>query len=1474
MNTPPDQTIVDNPAPAGDPNRMGIELGKKPQSIDLNRFIFEQASDCILFLRCETGQVVDSNRAAQATYGYSWDELAALTIVDLCAPGSAQEFEAGLRKSNSGETCFHAIQRRKDATSFEVEVRASIVIFKDEQVYSTFIREVSSAQQIADQLRETEAGCRRLFEDSQLGIFRTSLAGKVLAGNPAAARMFGYASSEDMIAGVSDVAQDLYADPQDRLEVIRRLRETNTPQSIEVAFRRKDGTTFIGNLHFRAVMDDHGQVLFFEGIVEDITERRQAEVLMMESKERYRALFEDSPVALLELDLTGLFAFLDTLPTRGVVDLKEYLGAHPETMVACVRGILLTDANRAAIQMFGALRKEEVLGAPLVFDQSTFSAYRTSTLALACGESRFETESILLRMDGKPVDVILSWMVAGRNGNQPVKALVSILNVTQRKSAERALRESEERYRQLVELSPDAILIQSQGRYTFVNDAGCKLFGADCRDQILGRPVIELIHPDDQSIVRERIRLINENHIGVPPVEEKYLRLDGSAVDVEVLSTPFTYNDQPGGLVIARDITERKRAQAALRDSEERYRHLVEVAPDAILICEQEKITFVNPAGLRLLGATYRDQILGRQLYEIFQPTTSQDLKRRMEAVFFASAPVPMFEENVVRLDSVLVDVEVVITPIADHGDPSIQMMLHDTSRRKQIEKALRESEERFRTLFDESPVPIFEEDFSGVRMEIQHLCQGSLDCRGYFTAHPEDVPKCLRLTRILNVNQAAVVTYHAKSQEELAHNFSRIVGDANSVFHLETLLAISEGRTQFEIEIVNNTLTGEEIFVVLKWVVVSGCETNYERVLVSATDITARRRAEETLLQYRDHLEELVDERTSKLTQSEASLRKFAKEISDLYDNAPCGYHSLDRNGTFVRINDTELKWLGYSREEILGQKKMSDLLTTKDAVRFAQEFPQFIDQGFIQNIEAEMIRKDGSLFPVMISATALYDENGNFVMSRDTFVDNTEHKRAEAALRESKEAAESANRAKSAFLANMSHEIRTPMNAILGFTQLMLRDPNLPARQLQHLQTIHRSGEHLLGLINDILEMSKIEANRITLNPTTFDLPAMVHDLEAIFRLRIENQQLQFLVEVDPQLPQYVVSDEQKLRQVFTNLLGNAAKFTQQGGICWRIEVQKDDQESFHLVSEIEDTGPGIAPKEMTTLFTPFGQTSSGIKTGGGTGLGLVISRKIAQLMDGEITAQSELGKGSIFHLDVKIDPGKAGDVTNTPIHQTVRKLKAGQDPYRLLVVDDQEENRILLMELLGAVGFVVREATNGQEAVQCFQEWSPHLILMDMRMPDMDGYEATRKIRALENGHHTPIIAVTASAFSNDKKRILRSGFDGYVRKPYRESELFQSIQHCLGVEYEYALSEPEPVPSETEQFPTLPQVFLDLPSELSSQIRDAVISANLDQLLGLIDQVAEHSPQNAGQLRQMAENYQYDEILARIDGKNTI
>lgn len=461
---------------------------------------------------------------------------------------------------------------------------------------------------------------------------------------------------------------------------------------------------------------------------------------------------------------------------------------------------------------------------------------------------------------------------------------------------------------------------------------------------------------------------------------------------------------------------------------------------------------------------------------------------------------------------------------------------------------------------------------------------------------------------------------------------------------------------------------------------------------------------------------------------------------------------------------------------------------------------------------------------------------------------------------LERAKEAAEAANRAKSIFLANMSHELRTPLNAVLGFSELLGRDLSLSGEQKIHLQTIHRSGDYLLNLINDILDVAKIEAGRVGVDPQPFHLDAMIADVVAMLRIRAEEKGLTLDVDRSSRFPACIVGDEGKLRQILINLLSNAVKATRKGRITLRLTL---DEENI-LVMEVEDTGIGIAPEDHVRIFSPFTQVEGEAKKQG-TGLGLAITREYVRLMGGRIFLNSTPGLGSTFRVEIpveSVDPELIGSRIQA-VHP-VTGLAPGQPAWKILVIEDQRDNQILLVQLLTQAGFTVQLAENGREGVEVFDRWQPHLIWMDRRMPVMDGIETTRIIRGREGGTTVKIAAVTASTFREEDEELIAAGFDAIVHKPYRAEQIFQCMEQLLP-----ALRLLRDEEADALKLELSPEALTDIPRGTCKELARALLILDEQRVMHLIDRIGEQKPELAAILRKRALNFDFESLLILLE-----
>lgn len=456
-------------------------------------------------------------------------------------------------------------------------------------------------------------------------------------------------------------------------------------------------------------------------------------------------------------------------------------------------------------------------------------------------------------------------------------------------------------------------------------------------------------------------------------------------------------------------------------------------------------------------------------------------------------------------------------------------------------------------------------------------------------------------------------------------------------------------------------------------------------------------------------------------------------------------------------------------------------------------------------------------------------------------------------------KRKAEFANQAKSVFLANMSHELRTPLNAILGFSELMKYDTNLTQDQASNLATIGRSGEHLLALINNVLEISKIEAGKITLRPDAFDLHRMLLGLEEMFRLRAKQKKLALIFETGPDVPRTIIADRNKLGQILINLLGNAIKFTRKGSVHLIVRRVTDGRLRF----TVKDTGIGIPSNELDNIFDSFFQATGSHMSRLGTGLGLTISQQYACMMGKGITAESDTGKGSVFRFDVHMDIADTGLVQDHGPAKRVTGLKPGQPVYRILVAEDVEYSRTLIRRLLTPLGFEVHEAENGKEALEKWRRIRPQLILMDLRMPVMTGYEATRHIRLEADKGSTKIVALTAAAFEEDRATAMEAGCNDYLRKPFLEKELFGMLEKHLGITFTYDTNVSDGNATKAEaDAGFIRKAVASLPAELQTRLCKSVTALDFDRTQLLINRVRERDPHLADVLVGFLNAYQFD------------
>jgi len=867
-----------------------------------------------------------------------------------------------------------------------------------------------------------------------------------------------------------------------------------------------------------------------------------------------------------------------------------------------------------------------------------------------------------------------------------------------------------------------------------------------------------------------------------------------------------------------------------LRDSEQRYRSLFDGIPAGIYrTTPAGQVEDANLALVQMMGYPDRNNYLSTNLSSVYANPGDRE---KWQSLMEKEGIVRDFEVQLRRYDGQIIWANDTARAVKDESGQVqyYEGSIEDITERKQAQielqkyrehleelveertAELQESEERYRTLFDGVPVGLYRNTPEGKLLDANLAFVQML---GYVSRE-----------ELLEIDTTAIHYINPKDRERWKEVMDR------------------EGVVR-DFEIYGRTVDGE-----IGWY-----------------SDTARAVKDEhgNTLYYEGRVENIT-----KRKEFEEEIRHQKEYFEALFVNSPTAILTVDLDGNVVAWNPHAEKLFGYSQQEAIGNNIDSLVADHPSVIEEAKGFTEraLLSKGLEGRVHAVTKRthKDGSLVDVELLSVPVI-VSGEVVGFIGIYHDIRE-------LQEARRAAEAANRAKSVFLANMSHELRTPLNAILGFSQLLERDTSLNKDQKEYLGIINRSGEHLLSLINDVLEVSKIEAGQINILNKSFDLYHMLDSLGEMFKLRTEQNGLELYIERTPEVPQFIISDEGKLRQVLSNLLGNAIKFTQEGSVTLRIWLTSRAHEKHTLYFSVEDTGPGIPQDELANVFEPFVQVTLNDQIQEGTGLGLTISQQHVKQLGGELRANSDLGVGSVFEFDIPIEFGDEILVTTQPVRRAI-KLAPDQRandgrPFRLLIAEDSESNRLLLGKLLETLDFEIKMVVDGQQAVEQWKQWKPHLIWMDMRMPVMDGYQATRIIKASPEGKSTKIIALTASAFEEDRERILSEGCDDFLRKPFRAEEVCELLVKHLGVRFIYDKDKTQmPVTQAFDHADSVDNIVSKTLDKLTDQwlaeLREAIIRADVEQMGFLIDQTRENYPQFAAEMAELVNNFEYKKIM---------
>jgi PAS domain S-box-containing protein len=970
----------------------------------------------------------------------------------------------------------------------------------------------------------------------------------------------------------------------------------------------------------------------------------------------------------------------------------------------------------------------------------------------------------------------------------------------------------------IVEYSGEAIISKSlEGKILSWNNAAEKIFGYKAEEAI-GKS-LDLIIPSD--LVHEEQQILAKIRCGelVEDYETVRLRKDGQLISVSCTISPLKdiTGKIVGASIVKRDNTERKRAEqerkqmeTALRNSEEQFRHAFEDASIGMAIISLDGDWLkVNPAFCQIVGYS-SEELLMSNFRNITHPDDIEGDLENIRQLSSGLISIYQREKRYFHKQGHIVWILLNGSVIQDEqGNPlHIIAQIQDITARREAQKTL----------------------------ELQSIIMNNM-AGGVCLVKASDLtivytnPKYDAMFGYLEgelVGQPVGVLNYVDTQ---------VTPDV-SVLDIATQLD-RDGEAKYE---VHNRKKDGTLF----WCRVHTSRfehPEYGTVYVAVQqDVTELQLAQQALQATKNRLNFLLN---------------YSPAV--IFSSKPDG----DYGATFISENIKDV--LGYEAKDFVEDSEFwINHLHPDDLDKVIRGLANLFDDGLYSH-EFRLRHADGSYRWILEDLKLIRDRTGKPIEILGYLIDISDRKQAEVELRQAKEAAEAANQAKSVFLANMSHELRTPLNSILGFTQLMSYESTLTPSLQERLQIVNRSGRHLLDLINDILDLSKIESGRMTLNPSDFDLISLLASIEEMLQVKVKTKQLHLVVERDPDLPQFIHADEKKLYQVLVNLLSNAIKFTNQGNVTLRVKVAQRHKTSCHLLFDVEDTGAGIAPTEIDKLFKVFVQAQAGNNLSQGTGLGLAISQKLVQLMGGQIQIQSALNRGSTFSFEIAVQLSQVASLPSELLNQRVIGLAPKQPVYRILVVEDLEENRRLLVEILTSVGFEVREATQGIEALLISESWLPHLILMDLRMPMMDGYTATKCIREVPKYHEPVIIALTASVFEEEREKVLMAGCNDFISKPFQQRDIFDKIAQHLGVQYiyegvDYSKIEEAEILS-IEELSAMPTQWLE-------QMYQAAYYLDTEVMNELITQIPESNVSLSKALSDAINNFNSDRIMELI------
>jgi len=918
-----------------------------------------------------------------------------------------------------------------------------------------------------------------------------------------------------------------------------------------------------------------------------------------------------------------------------------------------------------------------------------------------------------------------------------------------------------------------------------------------------GKPIEEIIGKDDSELLPPDIArkiMAKDRQIMATGIAEAYEEdVSTGETSMTFFTSKVPWRDNQGNIV---GVIATTRDISDRKQAEQKLRETLEMldlASDAIIIRDMDdRILYWNQGAEKLYGWT-KAQVVGQYIHTFLETVFPTPLETVL-AEFFDRGSWEGELHHTTRDRRHIIVASRWTLQRGGEGKPCAQLEINnDISDRKQAEDAIKQSEERYRSLIAATSQMVWTADAEG-------RCPDLPSMRAYTGQTEAEV-----------VGYGWLDAIHPDDRERTDRAWME-AAQTNSLYEIEFRLRGADGNYRYfqarGVPIIN------EDGSIREWV-------------GTCTDIHDRKQAEDAI------------------KQSEERYRSLIAATSQIVWTADAEGRSPDLPSWRAYTGQTEAQMVGFG---------WLDAIHSDDRERTNQAWMEAVQTKTLFEIEYQLRSADGNYRYFQIRGVPLLDQDGSIREWIGTCTDIHDRKQTEIVQGKAREAAEAASRAKSEFLANMSHELRTPLNGIMGYAQILQRSKLLNEEERSRINVIYQCGSHLLTLINDILDLAKIEAQKVELMPTDFHFPAFLQGVAEMCRIRAEIKGIHFHFPSSPELPIGIHADEKRLRQVLINLLSNAIKFTDAGSVTFIVSFAAEGKIRF----EVRDTGTGIAPDQLQAIFQPFEQVGDRRRQTEGTGLGLAISQRIVELMGSTIQVQSEINVGSIFWFDANISQADEWVKTSQIDHQgQIIGIKDRQP--KIVVIDDKWANRSVLSNLLSPIGFEVSEANDGQEGWEKILEVQPDLIITDLLMPEVDGFELIKRVRESENFKDLIIIVSSASVFETDQYRSLEAGANTFIAKPVQATELLQKLQQYLDLEWVYEANEaPLAIGSDTNELISPPATSMEILYELA-------MKGNFREIVKQAVLLEESDPKYipfAKRLHQMAKDFQDEEILRFI------